>query len=393
MIWPKKSNAHNKQPLHPDWLILILTLLLSFLGLIIITNASVVVAQADFGDQFHYLKRQAVWLVVGLVLMTIISFTNYQRLRPWTNWLLAISLISLVAVLIPGLGQRRLGAQRWLEIGGFSFQPSEFAKLALVIWGASFFDKILAPVKKKAITVNEKINFQRPNSGPIWPFLIVLLTMAGLIMLGPHLGTTIIIVATGFCLAFLAETPTWKIALFSFLGLAIGFLLIIISPYRQARLLTFLNPTRDPQGASYHTQQILIALGSGGMFGQGIGQGRQKYAYLPEVVTDSIFAVVGEELGFLGATILIFLLALLTLACLKLATRAPDRFGQLICAGVGTLIGIQTIINLGAIVGIFPLTGIPLPFISYGGSSLIVLLAGLGLVLSVSRCRIEERKK
>ena len=391
MSWPKITKITN-QTGSPDWLILTLTLLLVFLGLLIIADASAVVAQIDFGDQFYYVKRQAFWLVISLSLMIIISLIDYRKLKPFASWFLVLAIIPLILVLIPGLGEKRLGAQRWLGIGQFGFQPSELAKLALIVWGASFFDNLLVPVKRKIVTINEKLTSRQVNSRPIWPFWLVLVLLAFLVMLEPDLGTTIVIVATGFCLAFLAETPAWKIMVFSFLGLGIGLLLIIASPYRQERLLTFLNPSRDPQGASYHTQQILIALGSGGLFGQGIGQGRQKYAYLPEVVTDSIFAVVGEELGFLGASALVFLLATLSLACLRLSSKAPDRFGQLICAGVGTLIGIQTIINLGAIVGIFPLTGIPLPLISYGGSSLVVCLVGLGLVLSVSRCRIEARR-
>ncbi|MGI6278703.1 MAG: putative lipid II flippase FtsW [Patescibacteria group bacterium] len=390
MLWQKKPK-NLKDYSSYNWPLLVLIVSLTFLGLLIITNASAIIAQVSFGDEFYYAKRQLAWLSIGLVLMVIISLTDYQKLKPWANWLLIASLVFLSAVLTPGLGEKKLGAQRWLSFGRFGFQPSEFTKLALVVWGAYFFDNLLSPLKRKAVTINEKINAKKPKSGPTWPFWLILLLTSGLIMLEPDLGTTIVIVATGFCLAFLAETPAWKIIIFSIFGLLAGLVLIIASPYRQERLLTFLNPGRDPQGSSYHTQQILIALGSGGMFGQGIGQGRQKYAYLPEVVTDSIFAVVGEELGFLGALILIILLMLLTFNCLKIAARAPDRFGQLICSGIGVLIGTQTIVNLGAIVGIFPLTGIPLPLISYGGSSLLVCLVGLGLVLSISRCRIKER--
>jgi cell division protein FtsW len=390
MLWQKKpKNLKNSSSY--NWPLLILIILLSFLGLLLITDASAIIAQVDFGDEFYYAKRQLAWLSIGLVLMIIISLVDYQKLKSLANWLLVFSLAFLLAVLIPGLGEKRLGAQRWLSFGRFGFQPSELAKLALVVWGAYFFDNLLSPLKRRAVTINEKINAKNPQSGLIWPFWLILLLTSGLIMLEPDLGTTIVIVATGFCLAFLAETPAWKIIIFSIFGFLAGLLLIISSPYRQERLLTFFNPGRDPQGSSYHTQQILIALGSGGIFGQGIGQGRQKYAYLPEVVTDSIFAVVGEELGFLGALTLIILLMLLTFSCLKVAARAPDRFGQLVCSGIGILIGTQTIVNLGAIVGIFPLTGIPLPLISYGGSSLLVFLVGLGLVLSISRCRIKER--
>lgn len=391
MIWNQKQpTAKPKKSV--DLLVLILTLVLSLLGLLIITDASAVVAQTNFGDQFYYLKRQVAWLILGLSIMFLLSNIDYQQFRRASKWLLLTSLITLVLVLIPSIGESRLGARRWLGVGNQGFQPSELAKLALIVWGADFFAQILTPLKRKLVTINEKINARQSNLQPIWPFLAILLIMAGLIMLEPDLGTTIVLVAVGLSLSFLAETPANKILLFLILGLVIGLALIIFSPYRQERLLTFLDPHRDPQGSSYHTQQILIALGSGGLFGQGISQSKQKYAYLPEVVTDSIFAVVGEELGFVGALFLISLLAVLVLACFRLALKAPDRFGQLICGGVGTLIAIQTIINLGAIVGIFPLTGIPLPLISYGGSSLVVTLTGLGMVLSISRCKIEERR-
>lgn len=393
MIWPSKNQLfNNNQPHAPDWPILILTIILSLFGLLIIADASAVVAQMDFGDQFYYLKRQAMWLVVGFALMTVMTLSHYRNFKRWGIFLLLTSLASLVAVLIPGLGTKRLGAQRWLIIGPLSFQPSELAKLALVVWGAGFFDYLPFQGEIKNATINEKINRQKSHLKPFWPFLVVLFLIAALTVLEPDLGTTIIIVATGLCLCFLAKIPSWKMLILLLFSLGITLSLILTSPYRRARLTTFINPSQDPQGISYHAQQILIALGSGGLLGQGIGQGKQKYAYLPEVVTDSIFAVVAEELGFVGATVLIILLALLVFRCLKLAFSAPDLFGQLLCAGIGILIAIQTLINLGAIVGIFPLTGIPLPLISYGGSSLVITLAGLGMVLSVSRCRIRERK-
>jgi len=392
MIWHNKNRPFNKEQHAPDWSILVLTIILSLFGLLVIADASAIVAQIDFGDQFYYLKRQATWLTISFALMTIMALSHYRKFKRWGILLIMVSLASLAAVLIPGLGTKRLGAQRWLGIGPLSFQPSELAKLALVVWGASFFDYLPFQKKTKNVTINEKINRQKPHLKPFWPFLSVLFLTAVLTILEPDLGTTIVIIATGFCLCFLAKIPSWKMLLLLLLGLGIILGLIITSPYRRDRLTTFINPSQDPQGISYHAQQILIALGSGGLLGQGIGQGKQKYAYLPEVVTDSIFAIVAEELGFIGAAALIVLLALLVFRCLKLSFSAPDLFGQLICAGIGMLIAIQTMINLGSIVGIFPLTGIPLPLISYGGSSLVITLTGLGMVLSVSRCRIRERK-
>jgi len=352
-----------------DWILFLLTLLLGIFGLILITDASVIVAQINFNDQFYYLKRQFLWFILGLLSLITVSSIKYQQFKKIALPLLIISFALLIVVLVPGLGIKKLGARRWLDFGFLSFQPTELTKLALILFGASFFAQ------------------KKEHSKSIWFFLAVLSAIGGLIMLEPDLGTTIVIIATGFFICFLAGVSSWKLLLFLIVALIVGSILIFSSPYRQERLLTFLKPNQDPQGASYHTQQILLGLGSGGIFGQGIGQGRQKYAYLPEVVTDSIFTVIAEELGFIGATIFITTLALLVFRCLKIANQAPDQFGQLICAGTGLLIGFQSLINLGAMVGIFPLTGIPLPFISYGGSSLLINFIAIGMVLSVSRSR------
>jgi len=358
----------------PDWILFLLTLLLGVFGLILIADASVIVAQINFNDQFYYLKRQSLWLILGFLSLITVSSIKYQQFKKAALPLFIISFILLIVVLIPGLGVKKLGARRWLDFGPFSFQPTELTKLALVLFGASFFTQ------------------KQEKKRSFWIFLVILSTISGLIMLEPDLGTTIVIAATGFSLCFLIGVSSWKLLLSLVIALAIGGVLIFSSPYRQERLLTFLKPNQDPQGASYHTQQILLGLGSGGIFGQGIGQGRQKYAYLPEVVTDSIFTVIAEELGFVGATIFIIILALLIFRCLKIANQAPDQFSQLMCAGIGLFIGFQSLINLGAMVGIFPLTGIPLPFISYGGSSLLINFTAIGMVLSVSKSR-KRRKK
>ena len=360
-----------------DWPLFILIIALSLFGLLMVADASAVVAQRDFGNQFHYLQRQSIWLVSGLITLLGISRINYRYFKKTAVPLLLFSIAILIAVLIPQLGTERLGARRWLGVGIFSFQPAEIAKLALILYGASL------------LTAN---HLRKQSSSHFLPFLIVDALVAFLIILEPDLGTAVIVAAIGFVLCFLAGVPSWKLFIFLTAALALAMALIFSSTYRQERLLTFMQPNRDPQGASYHIHQILLALGSGGLWGQGIGQGKQKYAYLPEVTTDSIFAVIAEELGFIGATAFIIIVSLLVFRCLHLSTQAPDQFGKLLVAGVGFWIGFQTLVNLGSMVTILPLTGIPLPLVSYGGSSFLVTMIGLGMVLSVSRERVRKKK-
>ncbi|MBP8591281.1 putative lipid II flippase FtsW [Candidatus Shapirobacteria bacterium] len=351
-----------------DKILLVLILVISLFGLLMVANASAIIAQENFGDQFYFLKRQAIWWFLGIFSLILTSNLSYQQLEKIASPLFFFSLVLTTAVLIPGLGQEKLGAKRWLAIGSFTFQPTELAKLALVCYGAFFFSPQEKKEKKKS-----------------WPFLLMVFLIAGLTMAEPDLGTTTVLFATGLLICFLAGISSLKIFLITLLALAGGTVMIFISPYRRQRMLTFLNPAQDLQKTSYHIHQILLSLGSGGLFGQGLGHGKQKYAYLPEVATDSIFAIIAEELGFVGATIIIILLALLVFRCFHIAARASNLRGKLLAGGVGGWLGLQTLINLGGIVSLIPLTGIPLPLISYGGSSLLVTLAALGLVLGVSR--------
>ncbi len=273
------------------------------------------------------------------------------------------SVLLMIAVLIPGIGSKVLGARRWINIAGFSLQPSEFMKLALVIYLASWLEKPRAIIS----------------------FIAIIVPILGLVMLQPDLGTAIIIASTSFLLFFISGAPI-KDLLMLFLGGGFGVLLLIItSTYRRARLFTFLDPTKDALGTSYHINQILIALGSGGLAGVGLGRSRQKYQYLPEATTDSIFAIIGEETGFIGAILIIGLLLTLVFMCFKVASRCQSRFNQLLAAGIASWIASQVFLNISAMVALVPLTGIPLPLISYGGSSLITVLTGIGILLSITR--------
>jgi len=344
------------------WLV-ILPLTLSLFGLLLIFDASAVAALHDFNDKFHFFRQQSIWLILGIFLFFLCSQLNYRFWKKIALPFFLVNLFFLVLVLIPGLGKQIYGGRRWLQFGFFGFQPAELTKLSLTFYLATLFEK--------------KRDFL--------PFLVVTGVLLLLLLLEPDFGTAVIISATAFAIYFLAGAPWGQIILVGLLAAVGAPLLILFSPYRRQRLLTFFNSSFDVQGASYHLRQILIALGSGGIWGRGLGQSRQKFLFLPEVTTDSIFAVIAEELGFFGATILILALFFLVYRIFRLAILSKDPFGKMLVAGIGFFLGLQIIINLGAMVALFPLTGIPLPFISYGGSSLLVLLAGMGIVYNVSK--------
>lgn len=349
----------------PDFLLGFLVTLLAVFGIMMIYNASSVSAFEDFGDKYFYLKEQLRWFGLGFLVLGFFSFFDYRKLYFLSPFLLLLSSVLLILVFIPGLGVTAYGASRWLNFRFFSLQPSEFAKFALVIYLSAWFSE-----KEK---------------GRLWAFLLLAGFLLGLILLQPDMGTAVVLAASALLLYFLSGAPLWHLVAILPLAAAASYILIRISPYRFQRLLSFLNPNFDPLGASYHLRQILIALGSGGLWGLGLGQSRQKYAYLPESMTDSIFAIIGEEVGFLGATVLILFFLFCFWRGFKIAKAAPDRFGQLLAAGITSWLAIQTFVNLSAMVALIPLTGVPLPFISYGGSSLVVAMSGVGILLNISR--------
>ena len=344
---------------------------LSLFGLIAIFNSSVVAAFRDFGDQYHYVRDQSAYLILGVIVMFALAFFDYHRWYKLSIPLLLTTLIFLLAVFIPGISIQALGAKRWLNFGAFALQPTEFAKFALVIYLSAWFSE-----KEK---------------GRLGAFLILLSVVLGLVILQPDLGTAVIISLIALILYFVSGGPIWHFLLMipiAFLGVGA---LAIVSPYRLARVTTFLNPHTDPLGTSYHIRQILISLGVGGWFGLGLGRSRQKYAYLPEANTDSIFAIIAEEIGFLGSLALLGVLLFVIYKAFMIARHAPDRFGQLLATGVGVWFAVQTLINLSAMVALVPLTGVPLPLISYGGSNLIAMLAGFGILLNVQRQQLKHK--
>jgi len=282
-----------------------------------------------------------------------------------------LSLLLLILVYVPHVGKSMGGASRWLGSGVFSFQPSELAKLGLIIYLASYFDK-----RKNQI---------QSFSKTFLPFLVIVGIVLGLIIKQPDIGTALIFVLIAVGIYFLAGAEILQLGLFIPIFIACLWLIIKIAPYRLARIIAFINPKSDVLGVSYHINQTLIAIGSGGLLGVGFGNSRQKYNYLPEAHTDSIFAIICEELGFLRAVLVIIAFACLAILGLKIVKKAPNNFGRLLAFGIIIWFVGQAFVNLGVMLGFLPFTGVPLPFISYGGSSLIISLAAVGILLNISK--------
>ncbi len=342
-----------------------LTIGLTLFGLLMVGSASVVTAQRDFSDRWYYLKLQSLWAAVGLTGFLLATRLNVAHIEKIAFPLMIFSLVCLVLVLVPGIGLKLLGSRRWLNLGLFSFQPAELAKLSLSVYLASF------------LKTGADSRFFR--------FLVLLLLPVALVLLEPDLGTALILLGLGLCTYFVSGGK-----LRHFLGLipvtaVLLAVIILVSPYRLARFHTFLDSTRDPLGASYQVRQALISLGSGGIFGLGLGQSRQKYEFLPEVTTDSIFAVIGEEFGLFGSLIVLSAFLLLIHAGFRASASAPSPFARNLAAAISSWFGIQAFLNLSSLVALTPLTGVPLPFVSYGGSSLVVLLFASGLLVSIAR--------
>lgn len=357
----KSKNKSNRNPF--DRNLLVITIILTLLGLIIIADASAPQALNTFDDKYYFVKQQLLWAGLGGLAMVFAANINYKFWEKIAVPFFGVSLALLVAVLIPGIGTRALGARRWISLGVFSFQPSEIVKIAMIMYMAK-----VASAKKELLA-----------------YLVPLGVACGLIMLQPDLGTTIIIAVSAMAQIFVAGVNFLYMAVIAGVGGLVSLGLILVSDYRRARLLTFFESTSDPLGTSYHIRQVLFSLGLGGWLGVGIGQSRQKNLFLPEAASDSVFAIVAEEVGFLGALFILALLFYFIYRALKIVINAPDRFSVVLGAGIVAWIGGQMILNISSMVALTPLTGIPLPFISYGGSSLVTILFATGILLNISR--------
>ncbi len=340
-----------------------LTLILLLFGLFMIYSASVAEALKTFGDKFYFVKQQLKWTSLGLILMFFFSRLSLKTLRRFAPQILVFGLVLLVLVLIPGIGSKLHGARRWLIFPFFTLQPSELMKLIEIIYLSVFLN-------------SKSVSFGQ--------FLVFIGSIAFLVLLQPDMGTTLVLLSSAVAVYFLAGYPLKQIIFLALAGGVALLVLILVSPYRASRLKTFLDPMHDPLGSSYHIRQILLAFGSGGLSGVGLGKSRQKHNYLPESTTDSIFAVIGEELGFLGGVALIALFTYFIHLGFAIAERTQDKFARTLAGGITSWFAVQVVLNLASMVALTPLTGIPLPLVSYGGSALVTMLSGIGLLINIS---------
>ncbi|MBE3590301.1 MAG: putative lipid II flippase FtsW [Firmicutes bacterium] len=354
----------------PDYTLLTATLALLAFGIVMVFSASSVVAGDSLGDPAYFLKRQLAWSAIGLVGLAVGAHVPYWFWRRHARTIFLVTVGLLVLVLTP-VGITSHGSSRWLGFGNLNFQPSEMAKLSCVMFYAYWLTK-------------QGPRLKRFFSGTV-PFMLTLGLVAALILLEPDLGTAAALSATAFVMLFFAGVPVGHLVALALLSAPAAVYAIFAETYRRERFFAFLNPFADPLGNGYHIIQGLYALGSGGLFGVGLGGSVLKRYYLPERHTDFIFAIVGEELGFFGGFLIIALFAVIAWRGYRIAVMAPDTFAALLAAGITTMIALQALINMGVVMSVLPITGITLPFVSFGGSSLVFSLAGVGVLLNVSR--------
>lgn len=365
MRWREKN-------LQADRKFLIAIFVLVVFGLVALTSASSPVGYEKFGDTYFYLKRQVLYgLLPGLLLFWLLIKIDYTKWQKFSWFIYAFSIVLLVLVFIPGIGNVINGSKSWINIGGYSFQPAEFAKLAIIIMAA----RLLSDKER------DKSNWQFG----LLPILAILAPAFGLILIQPDIGTLSIIVVILFAMLYVAQVPKKFLAVLGGLGVVVFIGLMLSAPYRMQRLTVFLHPELDPKGIGYHMNQAFLAIGSGGFWGFGLGHSRQKFQYLPEVSSDSIYAIIAEENGFLISAGLLILILIISWRGLFIAKSAPDDFGRLLVTGIMVWLAWQSFLNIGAMVGVLPLTGVPLPFVSHGGSALMTELAAVGIVAGVSR--------
>ena len=348
-----------------------LTVVLCVVGLVMVLSSSSVEALRTYGNAWVFFIRQAVWVTIGGVALWFASRVDYRRWRRFGRVILVVSVGLLVLVLVPGIGISVSGSSRWLGRGPVQFQPSEFAKLGVLLYLADLLDRRAGQLHDARLT--------------LYPVIAILAVVGGLVMLQPDMGTTIVITCIVLAVQFVGGTPMAalfaQLAAMTFVGIGYG----IVAPYRRARLGCFLHPAHDAAGTCYQLSQSLVGLGTGNIVGVGLGASRAKWGFLPNAHTDFIFAIIGEELGLIGAAVVVALFAALAWIGVRTALRAPDRFGVLLAAGLTAWIIGQAVLNIGAVIGILPVTGVPLPFVSFGGSALLFTMCATGVLLNVAR--------
>ena len=356
----------------PDYALLSVVAVLVVIGLVAVYSSSYVLGEAQFGDANYFIKRQLLFALLGTTGLVVMMRLDYHYLSALSPLIMLAALVALGAVLLPGIGVEANEARRWVKVGPLpALQPSEFAKLAVIIYLSAW--------------LAAKGDIVRSMTLGVLPFVVMVGMVGALIMREPDLGTAVMIALITGSLFFVAGAKLSHVFTLVLSTVAIASALIVTSGYRMDRILSFTSAEDDPSGVGFHTLQLLVAFGSGGIGGLGLGVSRQKFFYVPGSHTDGVFAIIGEEIGFIGVTVVLGLFVLLLWRGLQIVRRAPDKFGSLLATGVLAWIAFQLILNVGGVTRSLPLTGIPLPLLSYGGSSLAVTLTAIGLLLSVSR--------
>lgn len=379
---PFRSKAGTVARAHrPDYILALAIFVLLAFGLVMMYNINPALSKKLTGsvESSYYFKGQLLNIAVGLTVWFAVSKVYYQRWRQLAPYLMGAAVIAVLALFIPFLGDERNGATRWLNLGPASFQPAELLKIAMVVYLAAWFERRGRDI--------------RSLSNGVLPFTAMLAGVA-LVVVGfqKDLGTGLVIIAASMSMLFISGVRLRHFAVLVAAGLAAGAASIVFASHRLHRLMTFLNPGSDPDGSGYHVSQALIGIGSGGLFGLGLGKSIQIYGYLPEASNDSIFAVIGEEFGLIGCLIVIALFGLLVQRGIKIAQGAPDLFSRMLAAGITLVFLAQATVNIAAMLAIIPLTGIPLPLISYGGSSLVAMLLMAGILLNISKYTVHEER-
>ncbi len=353
-----------------DYFLIFIIFALVVFGLVILSNPSIILSQDAFGESYYFLRHQLFSVFLGLILFFVCQKIYYKHWQKFAFFLVIFSIFLLILVLVPKIGYGYGDAKRWIALGPFSFQPFELAKLAFIIYLTALLSR-----KDKGNSIKESLT----------PFLVMAGAIGFLVIIQPDFSALMILMAVALSIYFLAGMKISYLLGLASLALIGCFALIKTAAYRANRLTVFLHPEMDPQGIGYQINQALLTIGSGGLFGLGLGHSIQKWRYLPEPIGDSIFAIVAEELGLIGAGFLVVLFILLAWRGFKIAKNAPDKFGELLAGGIVSWLFLQAFINIAAISGLIPLTGLPLPLISYGGSAMIISLAGLGILVNISK--------
>lgn len=380
LVLPWGTNSSRVSPrVGMDQVLLCVTMMLTIVGLVMVFSASAVLAGNRFHDSWYYLKRQCVWLAVGLILLHLLSRVDYVWWKRLSLPLLGGMTTLLVLVLLPSLGLTANGARRWLGVGPIAIQPAEMLKLGLVVYLAAYLTR-------------KEDGIQDFRTG-LLPALMVVGLISGLVLMEPDLGTVVVLGLVTGSLLFVGGARLSHLSTLVLCAVPIGLALVLSTEYRRQRLMAFLEPWSDASDTGFQITQSFLAFGSGGLFGVGLGEGKQKLFFLPEAHTDFVLALIGEELGFVGAGVIIILFAVFMIRGFQISTRARVPFGRYLGIGITTLIGIQAIVNACVVTGLVPTKGLTLPFVSYGGSSLVVSLAGVGMLLSISRDRHAGREE